>query len=85
MFAFADVWEAVARARGDAPAQVQGDRRVTWSEFDRRADAVASALLETGAGHQAHALAPWTGLAVFCAYAAAALLVAGFLLTRRDA
>jgi ABC-2 type transport system permease protein len=36
-------------------------------------------------GHQAHALAPWTGLAVFCAYAAAALLVAGFLLTRRDA
>jgi ABC-2 type transport system permease protein len=36
-------------------------------------------------GHQAHSLAPWTGLAVFSAYAAAALLVAGFLLTRRDA
>ena len=36
-------------------------------------------------GPQAHSLAPWTGLAVFCAYAAAALLVAGFLLTRRDA
>ncbi|MGI8827627.1 MAG: hypothetical protein ACR2JC_18750 [Chloroflexota bacterium] len=34
---------------------------------------------------QAHTLAPWTGLAVFCAYAATALLVAGFLLTRRDA
>jgi ABC-2 type transport system permease protein len=36
-------------------------------------------------GHQAHSLAPWTGLAVFSAYAAAVLLVAGFLLTRRDA
>jgi ABC-2 type transport system permease protein len=34
---------------------------------------------------QPHTLAPWTGFAVFCAYAAAALLVAGFLLTRRDA
>lgn len=35
--------------------------------------------------HQAHALAPWTGFGVFCAYAAAALL-AGFILTaRRDA
>jgi 3-oxocholest-4-en-26-oate---CoA ligase len=53
MFAFADIWEAVARARGDAPAQVQGDRRVTWTEFDQRADAVASALLEVGAGQQA--------------------------------
>src|SRR5919202_36356 len=29
-----------------------------------------------------HTLAPWTGLAVFCAYAAAALLVAGFLVAR---
>jgi ABC-2 type transport system permease protein len=36
-------------------------------------------------GHPIHSLAPWTGLALFCAYAAATLLVAGFLLTRRDA
>jgi ABC-2 type transport system permease protein len=36
-------------------------------------------------GPQPHALAPWTGLAVFSAYAVGALLVAGFLLTRRDA
>jgi ABC-2 type transport system permease protein len=36
-------------------------------------------------GHPAHTLAPWTGLAVFSAYAAAALLVAGVLVTRRDA
>jgi hypothetical protein len=34
---------------------------------------------------QPHTLAPWTGLAVFCTYAAASLLVAGFLVARRDA
>ena len=38
---FADVWEVVAEQIPDAPAQVQGDRRVTWREFDRRADGVA--------------------------------------------
>jgi hypothetical protein len=32
-----------------------------------------------------HQLAPWTGLGVFCAYAAAALIAAGILLARRDA
>ena len=32
-----------------------------------------------------HQLAPWTGFGVFCAYAAAALLAAAILLTRRDA
>lgn len=32
-----------------------------------------------------HELAPWTGLGVFCAYAAAALVAAGILLARRDA
>jgi hypothetical protein len=34
---------------------------------------------------QPHMLAPWTGLAVFGAYAAIALLVAGVLVARRDA
>ena len=34
---------------------------------------------------QAHMLSPWAGFAVFCAYAAAALLGAGYLLHRRDA
>jgi ABC-2 type transport system permease protein len=32
----------------------------------------------------AHSLAPWTGFALFCAYAAAALAVAALLLVRRD-
>jgi 3-oxocholest-4-en-26-oate---CoA ligase len=42
----ADVWETVAEALPDAQAQVQGKRRVSWSEMDRRANGVASALLQ---------------------------------------
>ena len=45
---FADVWEAVADALPDAQALVHGDRRVTWSEMDRRADGIAQALLDGG-------------------------------------
>ncbi|MEN3273422.1 MAG: 3-oxocholest-4-en-26-oate---CoA ligase [Actinomycetota bacterium] len=45
---FADVWEAVADALPDAQALVHGDRRVTWRDFDRRADGVAQALLDGG-------------------------------------
>ncbi|MGH7746431.1 MAG: AMP-binding protein, partial [Candidatus Dormibacteria bacterium] len=49
---FADVWEAVAEEIPDAPALVHGDRSVTWAEFDRRADGVATALVEAGASRQ---------------------------------
>jgi fatty-acyl-CoA synthase len=49
---FADVWEKIADAFPDAPAQVQGDRRLTWGEFDRRADGVARALLDLGVEKQ---------------------------------
>jgi fatty-acyl-CoA synthase len=49
---FADVWETVADTVPDAPALVHGDRRLTWSELDRRADGVARALLESGPAHQ---------------------------------
>ena len=48
----AEVWEVVAEVLPDAPAQVQGERRTTWAEFDRRADGVAKALLDAGAAHQ---------------------------------
>lgn len=48
----ASAWEAVADAIPDAPAIVQGARRVTWAEFDRRADGVAGALLGAGAARQ---------------------------------
>lgn len=34
--------------------------------------------------HDAHALAPWTGFALFCGYAALSLVVAAVLLVRRD-
>ncbi len=50
---FADVWETVARVRGDGPAVEQGDRRQTWSELDARANGVAAALLAAGLGQQA--------------------------------
>jgi acyl-CoA synthetase (AMP-forming)/AMP-acid ligase II len=49
---FADVWEVIAEQVPDAPCQVQGDRRVTWAEFDRRADGVARTLLDRGAVEQ---------------------------------
>ncbi len=49
---FADIWEAVADAHPDADAMVQGDRRLTWGEFSRRADGVARFLLDRGAQHQ---------------------------------
>jgi fatty-acyl-CoA synthase len=49
---FADLWEACAAVRADAPAAVHGDRTVSWTEFDRRADGVAAALLAAGLQHQ---------------------------------
>ncbi len=45
---FADAWEAVADQLPDAPAQMQGDRTVSWREFDRRANAFARELLAKG-------------------------------------
>src|SRR5438477_7231334 len=45
---FADVWEVVAEQLPDAPAQMQGDRTVTWRDFDRRANAFARELLDLG-------------------------------------
>ena len=49
---FADVWETVADTLPDAPALTHGDRTLTWSEVDRRADRVAGWLLEAGVGRQ---------------------------------
>jgi 3-oxocholest-4-en-26-oate---CoA ligase len=49
---FADLWEAIASRLPDALAQLQGERRHTWSEFDRRADGLARHLLDGGAQHQ---------------------------------
>jgi acyl-CoA synthetase (AMP-forming)/AMP-acid ligase II len=49
---FAEVWETVAEQVPDAPCQVQGDRRLTWAEVDRRANGVAATLLDRGATEQ---------------------------------
>ncbi|HEX8802882.1 MAG TPA: acyl-CoA synthetase [Acidimicrobiales bacterium] len=49
---FADVWEIVAEQIPDAPAQAQGDRRITWRELDRRANGIAHTLLDRGADEQ---------------------------------
>jgi acyl-CoA synthetase (AMP-forming)/AMP-acid ligase II len=49
---FADVWEHNADRFPDAVAQRQGQRVVTWAEFDRRADGIATALLAAGAKQQ---------------------------------
>ncbi len=49
---FADVFETLADKIPDALAQRQGDRSLTWAEFDRRADGVAAHLLGTGVTEQ---------------------------------
>ncbi len=49
---FADAFEVVAEQLPDATAQVHGDRRYSWKEFDRRSDGIALSLLEAGAEHQ---------------------------------
>jgi len=45
---FADVFEALAERFPDAPAQIQGARRYTWVDFDRRADGIAATFVAHG-------------------------------------
>ena len=49
---FADVFEAVAQALPDAPCQIQGERVLTWRDFDRRSNALARGFLDAGLGQQ---------------------------------
>ena len=50
----AEIWRTIAEVQPDAPAQVQGERRQSWGDFDRRAEAVGRHLLGlAGAEHQA--------------------------------
>jgi fatty-acyl-CoA synthase len=51
---FASVWELVADAIPDAPAVVQGDRRVPYGEIEDRAARLAAALAHLGVGRGAH-------------------------------
>lgn len=50
---FADVWEAIAAAQPDLPACIQGERVISWGQFDARSDALAAHLIAAGLGHQA--------------------------------
>ncbi len=49
---YGDVWELVAEVQPDQPALIQGERRLRWADFDRRADGVASWLLSLGVARQ---------------------------------
>ncbi len=53
IWTYADIWETIAAAAPDRPCQIQGERVLTWSQFNSRADALAQALLEAGLGKQA--------------------------------
>lgn len=49
---FADVWETIADSIPERTALIHGETRLTWREFDRRADGIAQALLGSGLGAQ---------------------------------
>jgi len=49
----ADCLDEIAAIRGDAPALVQGPRRLGWAEVERRSRNLAAWMLERGASHQA--------------------------------
>lgn len=49
---FADVWETIAATIPDRIALAHGERKVTWREFDQRADGIAAALLDAGLQRQ---------------------------------
>jgi len=48
----AEIWERIAAKFPDADALVHGDRRISWNDFDQRANGVAATLLAAGAQHQ---------------------------------
>ena len=49
---FADAWEAIAAVQPDHAAHVQGERTVSWGEFDARADALAAYFIAKDMSHQ---------------------------------
>ncbi len=49
---YAEIWEVIADQIPEAPAQIQGERRFTWRQFDERANGIAHRLLDAGAAEQ---------------------------------
>jgi fatty-acyl-CoA synthase len=47
---FGPIWEAIADAVPDQAAVVQGERRVSWGDYEQRAARMAQALLDVGLG-----------------------------------
>ena len=52
VFSFANIWEPIAAAIPDQPAQIRGPRQLNWGDFDRRANALARRLLDLGLKQQ---------------------------------
>ncbi len=53
IWCYADIWELIAAEQPDRAAVIQGDRILSWRQFDREADSLAAAMVEAGAGRQA--------------------------------
>ena len=49
---FADLYEGIASRVPDHPCQIQGDRIITWGQFDARTNALAADMLAAGLTHQ---------------------------------
>ena len=49
---YANLWESVADATPDRPALIHGERRLSWRDFDRRANALAQAMVQAGLTQQ---------------------------------
>jgi fatty-acyl-CoA synthase len=47
------VWEAIAGVQPDHPAFIQGERVLTWGQFDERADSLAAHMIAAGLERQA--------------------------------
>ena len=45
---FSAIWESIADATPDAPAVVQGTRRISWQDYETRAARLAHAFLDAG-------------------------------------
>ena len=51
VWSYANAWEPIARMQPHKPAVVQGERLLSWADFDAQADALAARLIEVGLRH----------------------------------
>ena len=52
LLTYPGIWESVAAAVPDRPAQIQGQRVIAWGEFNRRANGLARHFIDVGLTHQ---------------------------------